>query len=195
MDITISAIVLIFLSPFILIICLVVWVTSGKPIFFRQWRLGKFGEPFKIIKYRTMVVDAPEIRNPDGSTYNADDDPRLTSIGRFLRRTSLDELPQFINVFLGDMSLVGPRPDQVNQLQFYTEEEKIKLQVKPGITGLAQINGRNSIPWEQRKQYDIEYTLNHSLLLDIEILLKTIPYFLLRRDVFVDTNDREEIKS
>lgn len=185
-DIIISFVTLVVLSPLLLLVALAVRFTSPGPAFFRQRRLGKDGVPFTLCKFRSMFVDVPDIRNPDGSTYNAQDDPRVTPVGRFLRRTSLDELPQLINVLKGDMSLVGPRPDQVDQLHYYAEEEKRKLLVKPGITGRAQINGRNNIPWERRKRLDLEYVERQSLWLDLRILLRTIPYVLAQRDVSVE---------
>ena len=170
-----SAVLIFILTPVYILIALAIWISSGRPILFWQSRLGKDAVPFRIYKFRTMIPDAPDIRNPDGSTYNAADDPRLTPIGRFLRKTSLDELPQLFNVFKGEMSLVGPRPDQVDQLEFYSPDEIRKFEVKPGITGLAQVNGRNQIPWELRKKLDLEYVENISLWLDVTILIKTIP--------------------
>ena len=136
-----------------------------------------------------MIHNAPDLRNADGSAYTGEEDPRVTRVGRFLRRTSLDELPQFFNVFRGDMSLVGPRPDQVDQLRFYTETEKRKLNVKPGITGLAQINGRNNISWERRKALDVEYVDRQTFWLDLSILARTIPYVLQRKDINTDVHN------
>jgi lipopolysaccharide/colanic/teichoic acid biosynthesis glycosyltransferase len=185
-DILISTILLLILSPVYLALALAVRLMDGSPILFYQPRLGRAGVPFDIYKFRTMVPDAPDIRNPDGSAASALDDPRVTRVGQFLRRTSLDELPQLFNVFKGDMSLVGPRPDQVDQLAYYTEEETLKLSVRPGITGLAQISGRNQISWQQRKRLDLEYVRNQSLWLDIRILIKTIPYVLGGRGVNMD---------
>ncbi len=166
-----------------LVVALLIKILDPGPVFFRQARLGRNGSPFRIFKFRSMKVNAPDIRNEDGSAFSGDNDPRVTPIGRFIRKTSIDELPQFINVLLGDMSLVGPRPDQVDQIMYYTVEEKQKLLVKPGITGLAQISGRNSITWEQRKQLDVQYAQNHSVLGDFAILARTVPYVLLRKDV------------
>jgi len=186
LDLIVSSMALILLSPLYLLIAITIRLTSGAPVLFRQPRLGKGGVPFDIYKFRTMQVDAPDIRNPDGSAFTTSDDPRVIGVGRFLRKTSLDELPQLFNVFKGDMSLVGPRPDQVDQLVYYTGEEKQKLKVKPGITGLAQINGRNDISWEQRKQFDLQYVQDQSLQLDMLILLKTIPYVLSGRGVDPD---------
>ena len=166
-----------------LVVALLIKVLDPGPIFFRQERLGIGGKGFRIYKFRSMKVNAEDIRNPDGSAFSGENDPRVTPLGRFIRKTSLDELPQFINVLLGDMSLVGPRPDQVNQLQYYTDEEKKKLLVKPGITGLAQISGRNSISWEERKRFDVIYAEKNSVLGDLAIILKTIPYVLLSKGI------------
>ncbi|MBL8231130.1 MAG: sugar transferase, partial [Bryobacterales bacterium] len=144
---------------------------------------GLAGKPFHVLKFRTMIENAPDLRNADGSTYSGSEDPRVTSIGRLLRTSSLDELPQLWNVLVGDMSIVGPRPDQVDQLRYYTDEDLVKLQVRPGITGLAQISGRNSIPWELRRRLDCSYARNWTLWLDLRIMAKTIPYVVLRRDI------------
>lgn len=187
MDLVLSLLALVLLSPLLLVITLAVRLTSAGPVLFRQRRLGRKGKPFMICKFRTMYVNSSEIRNPDGSTCTRVNDPRVTSVGQFLRRTSLDELPQLVNVLRGEMSLVGPRPDQVDQLQYYTEAEKRKLAVKPGMTGLAQISGRNNIAWTQRKQIDIDYVERQSFWLDLVIMLRTIPYVLSRRDVVEGT--------
>lgn len=184
LDLLASGLALALLSPLLAGIALLVRLTSPGPAIFRQARLGRGGVPFTLYKFRSMRLDAPDLRNPDGSAYSAEDDPRLTRVGRFLRRTSLDELPQLINVFLGQMSLVGPRPDQVDQARFYTPEERRKLLVKPGLTGLAQISGRNKISWEQRKRLDVAYVENQSLWLDLKILARTVPYVLLSRDLY-----------
>jgi lipopolysaccharide/colanic/teichoic acid biosynthesis glycosyltransferase len=133
-----------------------------------------------------MIQDAPDLRNADGSAYSADNDPRVTRVGSFLRKTSLDELPQLFNVLHGDMTLVGPRPDQADQIRFYTKTDTRKLSVKPGLTGLAQIGGRNNISWERRKSLDVEYANRKSFWLDLRILAKTIPYVLLRKDTNTD---------
>lgn len=174
---------LIVLLPLIAAAALAIKLTSPGPVFFRQRRLGRHGDPFNLYKFRSMRVNAPDVRNPDGSAFSGEDDPRVTSIGRFLRKSSLDELPQLWNVLAGEMSLVGPRPDQVDQIRFYDEWERRKLLVKPGITGLAQISGRNDIPWKMRKALDVRYVEQRSLALDVQILLRTIPYVLLRKGI------------
>lgn len=171
------------LSPLFLLIALLVRLTSPGPILFRQPRLGRNGVPFQILKFRTMRANAADLRNSDGSAFSGTGDPRVTRLGRFLRAASLDELPQLWNVLRGEMSLVGPRPDQTDQLRYYQSHEFRKLAARPGITGLAQIRGRNRISWEARKQLDLEYVERWSIGLDCKLLLETVPYVLLRRDV------------
>ena len=183
LDITVSAITLIALAPVFAVCALLVRRGSPGPIMYSQLRLGLNGCPFRLWKFRTMHAGAPDVRNADGSAFTSDHDPRVTPAGRFMRTSSLDELPQLWNVLRGDMSLVGPRPDQVDQRPFYTESEKRKLEVKPGLTGLAQISGRNAIPWESRKALDVEYVEHRSIWLDLRILGKTIPYVCLRKNI------------
>ncbi len=182
-DFLIATAALIVFAPLMAGIALAIRLTSAGPALFRQPRLGRGGRPFRIVKFRTMLHNAPPLRNPDGSAYTGADDPRVTAVGRFLRATSLDELPQLINVLCGDMSIVGPRPDLVDQLRYYSEQERRKLAVRPGLTGLAQISGRNGIPWARRKQLDLEYVDRRSARLDLSIVLLTIPYVLRRRGV------------
>jgi lipopolysaccharide/colanic/teichoic acid biosynthesis glycosyltransferase len=184
LDVIVSGTALVVLSPLLLILAFLVRLGSTGPVLFLQKRLGKDGKPFTCYKFRTMYVNCADIRNPDGSTFNSEDDPRVTGVGRFLRKTSMDELPQLFNVLRGEMSLVGPRPDQVDQAKYYTVAERRKLEVKPGITGLAQINGRNNIPWKKRKDLDLEYVNDQSFSLDLSILWRTIPYILFRKDIF-----------
>ena len=169
--------------PLLLLSAILVRLSSPGPVLFAQQRLGLHGKAFRLLKFRTMYHGAADLRNEDGSAYTGAGDPRVTSIGRWLRKTSLDELPQVFNVLRGEMSLVGPRPDQVDQLPYYTETERRKLLVKPGITGLAQISGRNNIAWAQRKALDVQYVERQSLWLDLKILLKTVPCVLSRKDV------------
>jgi len=185
-DIVCSLLALVLFGPLMILVALFIVITDPGPVFYRQSRLGKNAKPFRIFKFRSMKVNAPDIRNADGSAFSGDDDPRVTKIGKIMRKTSIDELPQFINVLSGEMSMVGPRPDQENQLQYYTEEEMPKLSVKPGITGLAQISGRNSISWEERKKLDVKYAQTRTNLGDIMIMLKTIPYVLFRKDINTD---------
>ncbi|MCW5978479.1 MAG: sugar transferase [Bryobacteraceae bacterium] len=186
LDVLVAAGALCVGLPLLLSCALAVRLSSRGPVFFSQERLGVYGRPFLLYKFRTMYDGAPDIRHPDGSSFSGSDDRRVTQAGRFLRQTSLDEIPQLFNVLRGDMSLVGPRPDQLDQIRFYTEREKRKLLVKPGITGLAQISGRNNITWEQRKGLDVEYVDRQSFWFDLAILAKTIPYVLLRKDINTD---------
>ena len=182
-DMGVSLLLLVLLSPLLIVTGLLVRLTSPGPVLFRQKRLGRNGKVFAICKFRTMRVDAPDIRNADGSAFSSDNDSRVTPVGKWLRKTSLDELPQFLNVLGGSMSLVGPRPDQTDQLAYYTEAETLRLAVKPGITGLAQISGRNTLSWEARKQLDITYVQQWSLRSDFVILARTLPYVLLQRGI------------
>jgi lipopolysaccharide/colanic/teichoic acid biosynthesis glycosyltransferase len=137
-----------------------------------------------MLKFRTMVANAPDLRNPDGSTYSGADDPRVTPLGRLLRKTSLDELPQLWNVVRGDMSLVGPRPDLPDQSRHYSADDWRRLEVRPGITGLAQVSGRNELPWSERRALDLRYVAGMSLGLDLRILLRTLPGVARSRGVF-----------
>jgi lipopolysaccharide/colanic/teichoic acid biosynthesis glycosyltransferase len=186
LDVVLSTAGGVLLTPLLLTVAIAVRLSSPGPILYRQRRLGYEGKPFTVLKFRSMFVNAPDIRNPDGSAFVGETDPRVTPVGRILRRTSLDELPQLFNVLKGDLSLVGPRPDQVDQIRYYTDREKKKLEVRPGITGLAQISGRNSITWEQRKALDVEYVERRSFWLDLRILFKTLPYLILRKDIHSD---------
>jgi undecaprenyl phosphate N,N'-diacetylbacillosamine 1-phosphate transferase len=185
LDIAIATVALVLTSPLLVLIAIAIRIDSRGRVLFCQGRLARGGATFTLYKFRTMIEDAPDYRNPDGSTFNSATDARVTHVGRWLRSTSLDELPQFVNVLMGTMSLVGPRPDQVDQAQFYSVKEAQRLSVKPGLTGLAQINGRNAISWAERKQFDLEYVARHSLSLDLKILVRTIPYVLGTRDVFI----------
>jgi lipopolysaccharide/colanic/teichoic acid biosynthesis glycosyltransferase len=193
LDVILSSLTMLAVFPLGCACALAVLLTSRGPVFFKAQRLGKGGRPFWLYKFRSMVVGAPDWRNSDGSAFTSDRDPRVTPVGRFLRHTSLDELPQLWNVLRGDMSLVGPRPDQVDQIRYYTEAEKVKLAVKPGITGLAQISGRNAIAWEARKVWDAEYVKRQSFLLDLVILCKTIPYILKREGVNSPAATNQEV--
>lgn len=184
-DVVGSSMALTLLSPLLALIAIAIRLDSRGPALFRQRRSGRGRSPFTLLKFRTMIVNAPDIRNHDGSTFNSAGDARVTRVGRILRRTSLDELPQLFNVLSGTMSLVGPRPDLVDQSRFYGRHEWLRLVVKPGITGLAQINGRNTLAWPARTQMDLEYVAYQSVLLDLKLLWRTIGYVLARRDVFM----------
>ena len=164
-------------SPALAAIAVAVVADSGRPVLFRSRRAGKGGQPFSMLKFRTMVPGAIELGRQlhltDDPFGVIPDDPRVTRVGRWLRRTGLDELPQLWNVVVGEMSLVGPRADLVEQAENYQGEEARRLLVRPGITGWAQIHGRDSIPWQERFRYDLEYVDGWSLWLDLRILLLT----------------------
>ena len=183
MDICISGAALVLLSPVLAGVAAAIRLTSQGPAVYRGIRLGVGGRPFAMLKFRTMHVGAPDTRNVDGSTYSGDDDPRVTRIGRLLRRTSLDELPQLWNVLKGDMSLVGPRPELPDQIRFYSEADRRRLEVQPGITGLAQVSGRNALAWQERRALDIQYVDSMNLRTDFLLLLRTIPGVLSARGV------------
>lgn len=139
-----------------------------------------------------MKVNAPDIRNEDGSTFNSEDDPRLTKIGKFIRKTSIDETPQILNIIKGDMSIIGPRPDLPEHMELYEGNEKRKLEIRPGVTGFNQAYYRNTVPWKERIQNDIYYIDNLSLWLDIKILYKTAISVLKREDVFIEQEKNGE---
>ncbi|MBE3591904.1 sugar transferase [Thermoanaerobacter sp. RKWS2] len=167
-DIFVSLFLLIVLSPLLIIISLIIFITMGPPVIFKQTRPGFKGKPFTIYKFRTMSNKKDKYGNL------LPDEKRLTKIGRFLRSTSLDELPELFNVLKGDMSLVGPRPLLMEYLNYYTEEQMRRHDVKPGITGWAQVNGRNNLSWEEKFKLDVWYVDNWSLWLDFKILFLTL---------------------
>lgn len=174
LDIIISLLALPFFFILLIILTPIIYFSDKGSIFYNASRLGKDGKVFKMFKFRSMKMNAPDIRNEDGSTFNAENDPRLTKIGKFLRKTSLDEIPQVLNIFKGDMSLIGPRPDLASQIEFYDLNSELKFTVRPGLTGYAQVKGRNTISWKEKNQLDRYYVENISLLLDIKIFFLTI---------------------
>ena len=177
LDVILSACALIVLSPVMLVVAILVRMKLGSPVIFCQERPGKDEEIFKMYKFRTMT----DARDEAGQLLS--DDVRLTKFGRVLRSTSLDELPELWNILKGDMSIVGPRPLLVRYLPYYTEEERHRHDVRPGLTGLAQVYGRNSLPWDERLQLDLQYLERISLVVDIQIALLTIKKVLLRQDI------------
>lgn len=191
-DIIFSIILLIPVMLIIFISFIFIKIEDRGPIFYKAERTGLFGKPFKMYKLRSMKVNAPDIRLEDGSTYNGDDDPRVTKFGKFIRKTSIDELPQIINVLLGDMSFIGPRPDTPMYLDKYTEEEKKILTVRPGITGYNQAINRNSVLTKEKLKNDIYYVEHLSLLFDIKIIFLTILTLLKRNNVNRNLNIIED---
>ncbi len=188
LDKLLALILIIILFPLWIIIMIAIKLDDGGPIFFTQERLGKNGKTFKIFKFRTMLVDADKFLDENGRVTRKN---RITRVGKFLRKLSLDELPQLINIIKGDMSIIGPRPALPSHLPRYTEWQKRRLLMKPGVTGLAQINGRNTLKWSKRIEYDIEYIENYSLWLDLKILLKTIKVVFLREGIVLDRNPQD----
>jgi len=169
-DILVSALALLLSSPILLLAMIAIRLTSRGPVIYRQRRSGLHGEQFDMLKLRTMVDGAEHLGA--GLAIDAND-PRVTRVGAFLRRTSLDELPNLLNVARGEMSLIGPRPTLPAQVAQYTARQHGRLSVKPGITGWAQINGRASLPWSERIELDLHYIEHRSLLLDLKILMRT----------------------
>lgn len=167
-DIVLSLLGIIILSPVLVITAILVKTKLGSPIFFTQDRVGKDGKIFKMIKFRTMLDAKDKWGEP------LPDEERLTPFGKFLRSTSIDELPEFINVLKGDMSLVGPRPLLVEYLPLYSKEQFRRHELRPGITGWAQVNGRNSINWSERFKLDVDYVNSYSLVKDFKIIIMTI---------------------
>lgn len=187
LDFTLSLLALIVLSPLMLIIYILVRIKLGKPAIFKQKRPGKDEKIFTLYKFRTMTDEKDEkgILLPD--------EKRLTKFGRFLRSTSLDELPELINIIKGDMAIVGPRPLLVEYLEYYTEEERHRHDVRPGLTGLAQVSGRNNITWEEKFKQDNKYIKNITLINDIKIIIKTIGKVFKRDGISQEGNATMEI--
>lgn len=169
-DLLLSLIALLLLWPVILVVGVVIHITSQGPAVFAQARAGRHGRAFTIYKFRTMRIDS----DPYGASPKSGEDPRLTRVGKWLRETSLDELPQLLNVIMGDMSLVGPRPLYVSQMAEWDEHQLKRLDVKPGLTGLAQTSGRGDLTVEEKLALDVEYTQTQSWLLDFQILWRTL---------------------
>lgn len=191
-DILGSSLGLVLLSPLLVFVIIFIKVTMPGPILFKQERVGRNMKIFHILKFRTMRVD---IDAEKGFDFTQDKD-RLTCTGKLLRRIKIDELPQLINVFLGDMSLVGPRPTIKMQVDNYNDYQMQRLSMRPGMTGLAQVNGNSMLPWEQRIQYDIEYLHKFSVIVDLKILLKTVGIILLGEEKFFKkTNEWRAVKN
>jgi lipopolysaccharide/colanic/teichoic acid biosynthesis glycosyltransferase len=190
-DLLLTLLALPVLGLVTLVIAVLVKLDDKGPVFYNAMRVGRDGRPYKMYKYRTMIVNAPDLKMADGSTYNAADDPRQTKVGRWLRSTSLDELPQIINILKGDMSFIGPRPDLQEEVELYQGDEGIKLRVRPGISGHAQVNGRNAIAWRQRLALDVYYVQHQGLALDASIFFKTFAVVFLRKDIYVEPGQEQ----
>lgn len=172
-----------FVVLFILVFGPIIWLQDKGPIFYAGKRIGRGGRLFGMLKFRSMKVNAPDIRMENGDTYNGDDDPRVTKIGRFMRKTSIDEIPQFINVLLGDMSFIGPRPDTPDFLDVYKEKYPAILSIRPGITGYNQAYFRNSIDGEEKMKNDDYYAKHLTFVMDVKIVFKTIKTVLFRENI------------
>lgn len=185
LDLLISFFGLLILAPVFLLIALAIKLDSPGPVFFRQERVGKNERLFKIFKFRTMVEGAQE---KGAGVFVEEEDPRITRTGKFLRNTSLDELPQLINILKGEMSLVGPRPTLRYQVENYDERQKGRLKVRPGVTGWAQVHGRSALSWPERIELDLWYIENWSWWLDLKILFKTARVALKKANIYRETD-------
>jgi lipopolysaccharide/colanic/teichoic acid biosynthesis glycosyltransferase len=183
-DLIISIIALPFWLIVLSIVGPMIYFQDKGAIFYNASRLGKDGHVFKMYKFRSMKVNAQDIRNKDGSTFNAENDPRLTNIGKFIRKTSIDETPQLLNVLKGDMSIIGPRPDLPEHIHEYVNDEARKLEVRPGVTGYNQAYFRNTVPWKERIKNDIYYINHLTMLMDLKVFFKTIESVLNRKDIY-----------
>ncbi len=170
LDLALAGVLLVVTAPLLALAALAIKLESRGPVFYTQRRVGRGGRPFGLLKLRTMV---PGAESMGAGIYVLEGDPRITRVGRLLRRFSLDELPNLVNVVRGDLAIVGPRPTVQEQVDRYTERQRRRLEVKPGITGWAQINGRTSLPWPERIELDVWYVEHRSLRLDLDILART----------------------
>lgn len=186
--------------PFVLLITValgpIIYFTDKGPVFYNANRAGKDYKPFKMFKLRSMYVNSPDIRNADGSTFNSDNDPRVTPVGRFIRKTSLDEFPQFLNILLGDISFIGPRPKLYCPEKYpngLPEYMKKSFMVKPGVTGYAQAYYRNSIANEEKFKWDGYYADNVSFVMDVKIIFKTIKSVLFRENINTEQSYKKQL--
>ena len=176
-DLTVATVALVFLALPLAVLAAIVRIGLGSPVLFAQTRPGLHGAPFRLLKFRTMT----DARDDSGQLLP--DEVRLTALGAYLRQTSLDELPELLNVLRGEMSLVGPRPLLMDYLPLYSPRQARRHEVKPGLTGWAQVNGRNALQWDEKFELDVWYVEHQSLWLDVKILLRTVRYVLARRDI------------
>lgn len=192
LDILLSLVLLPFFILIFLVVVPCILIDDFGPVFYNAKRLGKNGRVFRMYKFRSMKVNAPDLRNEDGSTFNSADDIRVTRVGRILRKTSIDEIPQILNVLKGDMSIIGPRPDLPDAMDIYSEEVKEKLTVLPGITGYSQAYYRNSSTLEQRFDGDVYYAKHISFLLDIKVLIQTVKTVIMKENVYRNQGETNE---
>ena len=182
-----AAVMLIVISPALLVIAVIVLCSTGRPVLFRQSRVGRNGEVFSIVKFRTMVVGAEQI----GGGYIPPGENLITPFGRLLRKSSVDELPQLVNVMRGEMALIGPRPSSVDQYERYTTFQRRRLEVLPGVTGLAQVTYRQNAPWSKRIELDVEYVDRASPWVDLKILIRTLSMVVSGSGVLEDQTARQ----
>ena len=183
--------------PFVLIAIIImapiIYINDPGPVFYNAPRRGKDGKTFKMYKFRSMYVNSPNLKSADGSTYNGDDDPRVTKVGKFMRKTSIDEIPQFLNVLFGDMSIIGPRPTLATKPFEETDPEtRARYNVRPGVTGYAQAYYRNSITQQEKFKYDCYYAENVTFLMDVKIFFQTAMSVLRRKNIYVNQEMKEE---
>lgn len=182
-------------TPFVLLVIVImapfIYFEDKGPVFYNAERRGKNGKNFKMLKLRSMYVNSPNLQNADGSTFNSDKDPRVTKVGRIMRKTSIDELPQILNVLVGDMSFIGPRPTLPRiPYEELPELNRRRLTVRPGITGYAQAYYRNSITQQEKFEYDVFYAENVTFLMDVKILLHTVFSVLKQENIYVSTEEK-----
>lgn len=189
-DILFAIILLPFLGVLVLMVGVAILIDDHGTAFYVADRLGKDGKIFKMYKFRSMKINAPDLRNDDGTTFNSENDIRVTRVGKFLRKTSLDEIPQILNILIGDMSFIGPRPDLPDTIYIYSKEDKKKLSVLPGITGYSQAYYRNSSTLKQRFEGDVYYAEHVSFLLDFKIIIKTIQMVFLQKNIYRNKGDQ-----
>ena len=185
-DLFIGIIALPFVVVFVIVCAPFIWLEDKGPVFYKAQRIAKGGGVFSMYKFRSMKVNAPDIRLENGDTYNGDDDPRVTKVGSFLRKTSIDEIPQFLNVLIGNMSFIGPRPDTLDFLEVYQKEYPAVLTIRPGITGYNQAYFRNSIDGKEKMKNDDYYAKHLTFSMDVKIVFKTIKTVLFRENLYHD---------
>ena len=185
-DLVLSILILPFVLLLMVPIAIAVKFSDGGPVIYRSKRLGIGFKEFDMLKFRSMKVGAPDIRNADGSTFNSRDDERVTKVGKFLRETSLDEIPQLFNIIKGDMSIIGPRAGDVESKDTYLDDEKDKLLIRPGVSGFSQAYYRNSIGVREKRLLDAAYAHNVNLVLDLKILAHTALVVLLKKDIYTN---------
>ena len=194
-DLVISIIGMPFFVVLFILFAPIIKLTDGGPVFYNAERLGRNGRVFKMYKFRSMRVNSPDIRNDDGSTFNGENDSRVTKVGKVMRKTSIDEVPQILNVLKGDMSIIGPRPFVTTHYKGYEklgDKERKRLEVRPGITGYSQAYYRNSIGKEEKIDNDCYYTENVSLILDIRIFVKTIKSVIRRENIYIESGEQRK---